>query len=51
MKGYIMDALPRLHGKTATQKRYFSHSGTTTAIPAIRTRLHLPNLVRLYMIK
>ena len=28
---YITDELPRLHGKTATQKRCFSHSGTTTA--------------------
>lgn len=28
---YITDKLPRLHGKTATSKRSFSHSGTTTA--------------------
>lgn len=29
---YITDELPRLHGKTATQKRCFSHSGTKTAV-------------------
>lgn len=28
---YITDALLRLHGKTATLKRRFSHSGTTTS--------------------
>ena len=28
---YITDELPRLHDKTATQKRCLSHSGTTTA--------------------
>ena len=28
---YITDWLPRLHGKTATQKRCFSHSDTIIA--------------------
>ena len=31
LKLYITDELPRLHGKTATQKQCFIHRGTTTA--------------------
>ena len=38
---YITDELPRLHGKTATQKRCFSHSGTTTVTLPIYEKLDM----------
>ena len=40
---YITDELPCLHGKTSTQKRCFSNSGTTitTALSVIDVKSYL----------